>query len=139
MSALYLIYRIVLDCCRPRGLRAALVDPTGKNLDSKRLTPMNQVLPKLTLLWKLLTVVEVLASLLLVATAFYQTITFESYITDHVRQPYEGTSTQSNRLPLFRGVDCMTCVCSSSAGSYWKKLGVPPINWEYGAKWILQK
>ena len=29
-------------------------------------------------------------------------------------------------------------VCSSIAGSYWKKLGVPPINWEYGAKWIKQ-
>ena len=97
VSALYLIYRIVLDCCRPKGLRAAMLDPTGKNPGSKRLTPMKQVLPKLFILWKLLTFVEVLSSLVLVATAFYQIITFRGYITDHIQQPYEGTSNSSLR------------------------------------------
>ena len=88
ITALYLIYRVILDCIRPIGLRAAIVDPTGKH--TKPLIPMEHFIPKLTMLWKVLVVVEVLSSLVLVATAFYQIVVFRGYIADHVQQPYEG-------------------------------------------------
>jgi len=88
ISALYLMYRVIQDCFRPVGLRAAIVDPTGKH--TKPLIPMEHFIPKITMLWKVLVVVEVLASLTLVATAFYQIVVFRGYITDHVQQPYEG-------------------------------------------------
>ena len=61
ISALYLMYRVIQDCFRPVGLRAAIVDPTGKH--TKPLIPMEHFIPKITMLWKVLVVVEVLAEM----------------------------------------------------------------------------
>lgn len=102
ISALYLIYRVVQDCIRPVGLRAAIVDPTGKH--TKPLIPMEHFIPKLTMVWKVLVVVEVLASLLLVATAFYQIVVFRGYIADHVQQPYEGAYSTHHQSRALSGV-----------------------------------
>lgn len=96
VSALYLIYRVILDCFRPVGLRAAIVDPTGKH--TKPLIPMQHFIPKLTMVWKILVVVEVFSSLTLVATAFYQIVLFRGYIKDKVQQPYEGICSCSRQF-----------------------------------------